>query len=68
MMNTSLQTLHLLLEDGCEGNSIAPEPSYMKCAFVGISNWALDPTKMNRGLFVQRGTPKPLELEQIAKY
>jgi len=40
----------------------------MKCAFVGISNWALDPAKMNRGIFVQRGTPKSKELKQIAKY
>ena len=40
----------------------------MKCAFIGISNWALDPAKMNRGIFVQRGTPKDDELEQIAKY
>ena len=61
-----MQTLHPLLEDGCEGNR-KPEP-WMKCAFIGISNWALDPAKMNRGIFVQRGTPKDDELEQIAKY
>jgi len=40
----------------------------MKCAFVGISNWALDPAKMNRGIFVQRGTPYTNELEEIARY
>jgi len=40
----------------------------MKCAFVGISNWALDPAKMNRGIFVQRGTPYTDELEEIARY
>lgn len=39
----------------------------MKCAFIGISNWALDPAKMNRGIFVQRETPPNNELEQIAK-
>ena len=39
----------------------------MKCAFVGISNWALDPAKMNRGIFVQRGTPNPNELTEIAR-
>ena len=39
----------------------------MKCAFVGISNWALDPAKMNRGIFVQRGTPASNELVHIAK-
>ena len=59
-----LQTLHPLLEDGCEGNQ-TPEP-YMKCAFVGISNWALDPAKMNRGIFVQRVTPDPRVLNEIA--
>ena len=38
----------------------------MKCAFVGISNWALDPAKMNRRIFVQRGTPEPGELVNFA--
>ena len=59
------QALHPLLEDGCEGDE-KPE-AYMKCAFVGISNWALDPAKMNRGIFVQRRTPANDELEQIAR-
>ncbi|XP_067935230.1 E3 ubiquitin-protein ligase rnf213-alpha-like [Watersipora subatra] len=59
-----LKALHSLLEDGCEGNT-TPEP-YMKCAFIGISNWALDPAKMNRGILVQRGTPDDAELHQIA--
>ncbi|KAF6032077.1 hypothetical protein EB796_009577 [Bugula neritina] len=63
--NMPLKTLHPLLEDGCEDSSITPEP-YMKCAFVGISNWALDPAKMNRGIFVQRGTPQDRELQDIA--
>ena len=26
-------------------------------AFIGISNWALDPAKMNRGVMVTRGDP-----------
>ncbi|XP_067936897.1 E3 ubiquitin-protein ligase rnf213-alpha-like [Watersipora subatra] len=63
--NMPLKALHPLLEDGCEGNK-KPEP-YMKCAFVGISNWALDPAKMNRGIFVQRGTPESDELRDIAR-
>ncbi|XP_028640286.1 E3 ubiquitin-protein ligase RNF213, partial [Grammomys surdaster] len=44
-----LKTLHPLLEDGCIEDDPAP---YKKVGFVGISNWALDPAKMNRGIFV----------------
>ena len=39
----------------------------MKVAFIGISNWALDPAKMNRGILVQRGVPDVDELIQSAK-
>ena len=31
-------------------------------AFIGISNWALDPAKMNRGVMVTRGDPDIDEL------
>lgn len=31
-------------------------------AFIGISNWALDPAKMNRGVMVTRGDPDTNEL------
>jgi len=58
--------LHPLLEDGCEGDE-EPAP-YKKVAFIGISNWALDPAKMNRGILVQRGVPDEKELEDSAKY
>jgi len=57
--------LHPLLEDGCEGDE-EPAP-YKKVAFIGISNWALDPAKMNRGILVQRGVPDEQELEDSAK-
>jgi len=57
--------LHPLLEDGCEGDE-EPAP-YKKVAFIGISNWALDPAKMNRGILVQRGVPDERELEDSAK-
>ena len=60
-----LQTLHPLLEDGCEGDD-EPLP-YKKVGFIGISNWALDPAKMNRGILVQRGVPDENELLQSAK-
>ena len=35
----------------------------MRVAFVGISNWALDPAKMNRGVMVTRREPGQQELE-----
>ncbi|ESO09860.1 hypothetical protein HELRODRAFT_190307 [Helobdella robusta] len=60
-----LKTLHPLLEDGCEGDE-KPEP-YKKVSFIGISNWALDPAKMNRGILVQRGIPSHQELLLSAK-
>ena len=36
-------------------------------AFVGISNWALDPAKMNRGVMVTRGDPDIKELQLSAR-
>ena len=36
-------------------------------AFIGISNWALDPAKMNRGVMVTRGDPDVEELELSAR-
>ena len=38
-----------------------------RVAFIGISNWALDPAKMNRGVMVTRGTPDIKELKFSAK-
>lgn len=60
-----LKTLHPLLEDGCIDND-KPDP-HMKVGFVGISNWALDPAKMNRGVFVSRWDPSENELVETAK-
>ncbi|KAK3096790.1 hypothetical protein FSP39_003301 [Pinctada imbricata] len=59
-----LKTLHPLLEDGCQGDE-TPEP-YKKVAFIGISNWALDPAKMNRGILVQREVPDREDLKETA--
>nr|XP_056704626.1 E3 ubiquitin-protein ligase RNF213 [Euleptes europaea] len=59
-----LKTLHPLLEDGCVDDD--PHP-HKKVGFIGISNWALDPAKMNRGLFVSRGDPNKKELIKSAK-
>ncbi|XP_015680739.1 E3 ubiquitin-protein ligase RNF213 [Protobothrops mucrosquamatus] len=59
-----LKTLHPLLEDGCIDDDPLP---HKKVAFVGISNWALDPAKMNRGIFVSRGDLNKNELIESAK-
>ncbi|XP_058845819.1 E3 ubiquitin-protein ligase rnf213-alpha-like isoform X2 [Acipenser ruthenus] len=59
-----LKTLHPLLEEGCIDDEPLP---HKKVGFVGISNWALDPAKMNRGIFVSRGDPDEKELLASAK-
>ncbi|XP_047614339.1 E3 ubiquitin-protein ligase RNF213 isoform X4 [Phacochoerus africanus] len=59
-----LKALHPLLEDGCIEDDPAP---HKKVGFVGISNWALDPAKMNRGIFVSRGSPNERELIESAR-
>ncbi|XP_065845272.1 E3 ubiquitin-protein ligase rnf213-alpha-like isoform X2 [Oscarella lobularis] len=58
-----LKALHPLLDDGTAGADDSEEdlPSN-RVAFVGISNWALDPAKMNRGILVQREVPSDQEL------
>jgi len=38
-----------------------------RVAFIGISNWALDPAKMNRGVMVTRGNPDTRELQLSAQ-
>ncbi|XP_078081772.1 E3 ubiquitin-protein ligase rnf213-alpha-like isoform X2 [Mustelus asterias] len=60
-----LKTLHPLLEDGCVDDDI-PLP-HKKVGFIGISNWALDPAKMNRGIFVSRLDPCEKELIETAE-
>ncbi|CAJ1060881.1 E3 ubiquitin-protein ligase rnf213-alpha-like isoform X2 [Xyrichtys novacula] len=59
-----LKTLHPLLEEGCVDDE--PQP-HKRVGFIGISNWALDPAKMNRGIFVSRGDPDQEELIKTAK-
>ena len=39
-----------------------------RVAFVGISNWALDPAKMNRGIMVTRDDPGQDELAFSARF
>ena len=64
-----LKVLHPLLEDSSYGiedtqdiqgspikHNIVDE-NENRVAFIGISNWSLDPAKMNRGIMVSRGDP-----------
>ncbi|XP_036391600.1 E3 ubiquitin-protein ligase rnf213-beta-like [Megalops cyprinoides] len=63
-----LKTLHPLLEDGRVDDDPGDNPgAHTKVGFVGISNWALDPAKMNRGIFVSRWDPSENELVETAK-
>ena len=64
-----LKTLHPLLEDGVNSTDdvIATEGHFPeRVAFIGISNWALDPAKMNRGIMLSRGLPDSEELVESA--
>ena len=67
-----LKALHPLLEDGTDGSedltAEGTESKDKRVAFIGISNWALDPAKMNRGLMLTRGEPDEDELIRSAEY
>ena len=60
-----LKTLHPLLEEGNDTDQESKD--YEKVGVIGISNWALDPAKMNRGIFVCRSEPSINELVESAK-
>jgi hypothetical protein len=63
-----LKALHPLLDDGTSGADCPQEESRSnRVAFVGLSNWALDPAKMNRGILVNREEPNDAELISSAK-
>ena len=64
-----LKALHPLLDDGTAGADTAEEEEGRanRVAFVGLSNWALDPAKMNRGILVNREEPDDTELIVSAK-
>ncbi|CEM05731.1 unnamed protein product [Vitrella brassicaformis CCMP3155] len=56
-----LMTLHGLIDHGVnvDGKSV-------KIAIVAISKWKIDPAKMNRGVFLFRGTPSASDLSETA--
>lgn len=64
-----LKTLHPLLEDGVTSSDdvIETEETPEPVAFIGLSNWALDPAKMNRGIMLSRDLPDEEELKSSAK-
>lgn len=64
-----LKTLHPLLEDDDQNDGfvIQTEKSFTRVAFIGLSNWALDPAKMNRGIMLCRNEPDEDELEETAR-
>ena len=61
--NLPLKILHSLLEDS-EISKVSKKK--IKVAFIGLSNWALDPAEMNRGIMVQLEDPTPEELVKTA--
>ncbi|KAK3715936.1 hypothetical protein QZH41_016501 [Actinostola sp. cb2023] len=62
-----LKTLHPLLEDGVTSDDIIEtDEKPIRVAFIGISNWALDPAKMNRGIMLSRDVPGLKELQDSA--
>lgn len=66
-----LKALHPLLEDGTDGSEEltldGAEAKHERVSFVGISNWALDPAKMNRGIMLSRCPPDVRELTKTAR-
>ena len=63
-----LKALHGLLEEGCAGLDGEEVKPWHRTGFIGISNWALDPAKMNRGIFLSRSLPGRDQLIQTAQH
>lgn len=64
-----LKVLHPYLEDGTAGLLSDEEDIQreQRVGFIGISNWALDAAKMNRGILVTRCPPDSNELLSSAE-
>ena len=64
-----LKTLHPLLEDGtATAEQSGARSDYHRVGFIGLSNWALDPAKMNRGIMLSRGVPTKNDLRDSARF
>ena len=66
-----LKALHPLLEDGTDGSEDltidGSDAKHKRVSFIGISNWGLDPAKMNRGILLSRAPPNEKELAKTAR-
>ena len=63
-----LKTLHPLLEDGtATSEESGTRSDHHRVGFIGLSNWALDPAKMNRGIMLSRGVPTEDDLCDSAR-
>lgn len=60
-----LKALHSLLEDGSVNDEVCEEN--VRPAFIGISNWSLDPAKMNRGILKNCLDPEKEQLSITIK-
>jgi hypothetical protein len=56
-----LKVLHSLLEEKPHHD----ESKFIPC--IGLSNWALDPAKMNRGVYMRRDSPNLEEIINTAR-
>nr|XP_039250627.1 E3 ubiquitin-protein ligase rnf213-alpha-like [Styela clava] len=65
--NMPLKVLHPLLERRSTDLTTVSHSDQQKVGFVGISNWALDPAKMNRGIFLMRNNPTNVDLRKTGK-
>ena len=63
-----LKALHGLLEEGSAGLDGEDCQAWHRTGFIGISNWALDPAKMNRGIFLSRALPNRAQLLKTAEF
>ena len=64
--NNPLMVLHSLLDANFASKNCDSINGLSSVAFVGISNWALDAAKMNRGLHVSRSDPDLNSLTETA--
>ena len=64
-LNTHNTDQSIDTEDNTESDQLDEMRDHV--AFIGISNWSLDPAKMNRGIMLSRGDPDIDELVSSAK-
>ena len=61
------QRVEMMDEDDTDEMITESNDMKNRVAFIGISNWSLDPAKMNRGIMVSRGDPDIDELISSAQ-